>query len=243
MTATQAGNSGPERGRSDKERSDRGRWARRRSDRKRLSSGRSDGALCTRRIKGAGLVLAGAALFAAGLFIVTVGTSLSGLLGMRVETFGRIDCHDTRTKKGQTVWHCFGESPAQQRANEAERERVAAGALRVHVDGMPEPARTGRTRILFADHDGRNDPATITATQVSDGGRWYAHSSSVVGYGLIPLLLGTGTAAWGGFVMRQRSPSPANAGGGQGGTARSTALPLRATDQYSPGSAGRQGRR
>ncbi|MEU6942564.1 hypothetical protein ABZ943_38915, partial [Streptomyces rubiginosohelvolus] len=32
-----------------------------------------------------------------------------------------------------------------------------------------------------ADHDGRNDPATITATQVFDGGRWYAHSSTVVG--------------------------------------------------------------
>ncbi|MFF3991850.1 hypothetical protein ACFYX8_00890 [Streptomyces cyaneofuscatus] len=155
------------------------------------------------RLKGASLVVGGAVLFAAGLFIVVTGTGLSGLLGMRVETFGRIDCRDTRTEKGQTVWHCFGETPAQQRANEAERKRVADEALRAHVDGMPESARIERTRISFADHDGRNDPETITATQVTDGGRWFAHSSTVVGYGMIPLLLGAGTAAWGGYRVRE----------------------------------------
>ncbi|MFJ8560497.1 hypothetical protein ACIRD0_24090 [Streptomyces microflavus] len=133
------------------------------------------------RLKGAWLVLVGAALFVAGLFIVVTGTGLSGPVGLRVETFGRIDCRDTRAEKGQTVWHCFGESPAQQRANEAERERVAREALRAHVDGVPAPAEIGRTRILFADHDGRNGPGTITATQVFDGGRWFAHSSTVVG--------------------------------------------------------------
>lgn len=148
-------------------------------------------------------MLAGAVLLAAGLFVVATGTGLSGVLGMRVETFGRIDCRDTRTEKGQTVWHCFGESAAQRRANAAERDRVAGEALRAHVDGMPEPARTGRTRILFADHDGRTDPGTITATQVFDGGRWYAHSSMLVGYGMVPLLLGAGTAAWGGYRLRE----------------------------------------
>ncbi|MFJ9324560.1 hypothetical protein [Streptomyces globisporus] len=29
-------------------------------------------------------------------------------------------------------------------------------------------------------------------TPVFDGGRWYAHSSMLVGYGMIPLLLGRG---------------------------------------------------
>ncbi|MET9977200.1 hypothetical protein ACFYOI_19400 [Streptomyces microflavus] len=176
MTATRAGNghSGP----------GRARW-----DRGRLT--------------GAWLVLVGTALLAVGLFILVTGTGLSGPAGLRVETFGRIECNDTRTEKGQTVWHCFGESPAQQRANEAERERVALEALRAHVDGVPAPAETGRTRILFADHDGRNDPGTITATQVFDGGRWFAHSSTVVGYGMIPLLLGAGTAAWGGYRVRE----------------------------------------
>ncbi|MBV7245291.1 hypothetical protein KDV96_15650 [Streptomyces sp. MW-W600-10] len=148
--------------------------------------------------------MGGAVLFVLGLFVVVTGTGLSGALGMRVETFGRIDCHDTRTKKGQTVWHCFGESPAQQRANDAERKRVALESLRAHVDGTPEPADIQRVRILFADHDGRNDPETITATQVFDGGRWYAHSSTVVGYGMIPLLLGAGAAAWGGYRLRGR---------------------------------------
>ncbi|RLV68426.1 hypothetical protein STAN_3950 [Streptomyces sp. CBMAI 2042] len=147
--------------------------------------------------------MGGAVLFAAGLFIVATGTGLSGLLGMRVETFGRIDCQETRPKKGQTVWHCFGETPAQQRANEAERKRVADEVLRVHVDGMPERARIGRTRISFAGHDGRNDPETITATQLTEGGRWFAHSSTIVGYGMIPLLLGAGTAAWGGYRVRE----------------------------------------
>ncbi|WP_237327163.1 hypothetical protein [Streptomyces sp. CBMAI 2042] len=155
------------------------------------------------RLKGASLVVGGAVLFAAGLFIVATGTGLSGLLGMRVETFGRIDCQETRPKKGQTVWHCFGETPAQQRANEAERKRVADEVLRVHVDGMPERARIGRTRISFAGHDGRNDPETITATQLTEGGRWFAHSSTIVGYGMIPLLLGAGTAAWGGYRVRE----------------------------------------
>ncbi|MYX15512.1 hypothetical protein GTY67_19315 [Streptomyces sp. SID8374] len=125
------------------------------------------------RLKGVSLVLGGAVLFAAGLFIVATGTGLSGLLGMRVETFGDIDCRDTRTSKGQTVWHCFGAA-----------------------DGV------GPTRISFADHDGRNDPETITATQLTEGGRWFAHSSTIVGYGMIPLLLGTGVAAWGGYRVR-----------------------------------------
>ncbi|WP_258045057.1 hypothetical protein [Streptomyces sp. SM11] len=72
------------------------------------------------------------------------------------------------------------------------------------MDGVPRPKRTARTRILFADHDGRTDPETITAAQVFDGGRWYAHSSTVVGYGMIPLLLGAGTAAWGRYRLRRR---------------------------------------
>ncbi|MFB8138266.1 hypothetical protein [Streptomyces parvus] len=156
------------------------------------------------RLKGVSLVVGGAVLFAAGLFVVVTGTSLSGVLGMRVETFGRIDCHDTRTEKGQTVWHCFGETPAQQRANDAERKRVALESLRAHVDGTPGPADIQRVRILFTDHDGRTDPETITATQVFDGGRWYAHSSMLVGYGMIPLLLGAGTGAWGGYLLRKR---------------------------------------
>ncbi|MGW0646046.1 hypothetical protein [Streptomyces badius] len=154
------------------------------------------------RLKGVSLVVGGAVLFAAGLFVVVAGTGLSGALGMRVETFGRIDCDDTRTEKGQTVWHCSGETPAQQRANDAERERVAHEALRAHVDGVPRSAEISRSRILFADHDGRMDPETITATQVFDGGRWYAHSSMLVGYGMIPLFLGAGTAAWGGYRLR-----------------------------------------
>ncbi|MDT0440752.1 hypothetical protein RM877_39605, partial [Streptomyces sp. DSM 41981] len=85
------------------------------------------------RLKGAWLVLVGTVLFALGAFIVVTGTGLSGVLGMRVETFGRITCHDTRAEKGQTVWHCFGQSPAQQRANDAEKARAAREALRVHV--------------------------------------------------------------------------------------------------------------
>ncbi|MGW4629471.1 hypothetical protein [Streptomyces rubiginosohelvolus] len=156
------------------------------------------------RLTGASLVVGGVLLFALGLGVVVTGTGLSGALGMRVETFGRIDCHDTRTEKGQTVWHCFGESAAQQRANDAERDRVAREALRAHVDGVPRSAEISRSRILFADHDGWTDPATVTATQVFDGGRWYAHSSMVVGYGMIPLLLGAGTAAWGGYGLRTR---------------------------------------
>ncbi|WP_411079693.1 hypothetical protein [Streptomyces sp. cmx-18-6] len=105
---------------------------------------------------------------------MATGTGLSGLLGMRVATFGHVDCRDTRTSKGQTVWHCFGEA-----------------------EGV------GRTRITFADHDGRDDPETITATQVFDGGRWYAHSSTVVGYGMIPLLVGAGTGSWGVYRFRE----------------------------------------
>ncbi|MGA6173778.1 hypothetical protein ACPEIF_26435 [Streptomyces sp. NPDC012600] len=155
------------------------------------------------RLKGAWLVLVGTVLFALGAFIVVTGTGLSGVLGMRVETFGRITCHDTRAEKGQTVWHCFGQSPAQQRANDAEKARAAREALRVHVDGMPKRAETGRTRITFADHDGKNDPETITATQVFEGGRWYAHSGTLVGYGMVPLLLGAGTAAWGVYRVRE----------------------------------------
>ncbi|MFF4856951.1 hypothetical protein ACFY2N_18885 [Streptomyces rubiginosohelvolus] len=156
------------------------------------------------RLKGVSLVVGGALLFALGLGVVVTGTGLSGALGMRVETFGRIDCHDTRTEKGQTVWHCFGESAAQQRANDAERDLVAREMLRAHVDGVPRSEEISRSRILFADHDGRNDPATVTATQVFDGGRWYAHSSTVVGYGMIPLLVGAGTVAWGGYRLRTR---------------------------------------
>ncbi|MER6597230.1 hypothetical protein ACWDBC_10785 [Streptomyces parvus] len=156
------------------------------------------------RVKGVSLVVGGAVLFVVGLFAVVTGTGLSGVVGMRVETFGRIECHDVRTEKGQTVWHCSGESAAQQRANAAERDRAAREALRAHVDGMPRSAEISRSRILFADHDGRTDPETITATQVFDGGRWYAHSSMLVGYGMIPLLLGAGTAAWGGYLLRKR---------------------------------------
>ncbi|MCQ1576479.1 hypothetical protein [Streptomyces parvus] len=156
------------------------------------------------RLKGVSLVVGGAVLFAAGLFVVVTGTGLSGVLGMRVETFGHIQCHDTRAEKGQTVWHCFGVTPAQRRANDAERKRVAQESLRAHVDGTPERAEFQRVRILFADHNGRTDPETITATQVFDDGRWYAHSSTLVGYGMIPLLLGAGTAAWGGYLLRQR---------------------------------------
>ncbi|MFI1223231.1 MULTISPECIES: hypothetical protein [unclassified Streptomyces] len=166
----------------------------------RRGGGRWDG----RRLKAASYLLGGTVLFALGLLVVVTGTGLSGLLGMRVETFGRIDCHDTRAEKGQTVWHCFGETPAQRPANDAERARVARESLRAHVDGTPRSARIERSRILFADHDGRTDPATITATQVFDGGRWYAHSATVVGYGMIPLLLGAGTAAWGGYRLRGR---------------------------------------
>lgn len=156
-----------------------------------------------RRLKGAALLLAGALLCAVGGLIVVTGTGLSKPAGMRVETFGRIACHDTRAEKGQTVWHCFGETGAQQRANEAERERVARESLRVHVDGMPASARIERTRITFADHDGRDDPETITATQVFDGGRWYAHSGQLVVYGMIPLLAGVGAAAWGVYRVRE----------------------------------------
>ncbi|MFD5198633.1 hypothetical protein ACFWM7_00380 [Streptomyces sp. NPDC058375] len=159
------------------------------------------------RLKGVSLVIGGAVLFALGLSVVVTGTGLSGALGMRVETFGRIDCRDTRTEKGRTVWHCFGESAAQQRADAAERDEAAQEALRAHADGVPRSERIERTRILFTDHDGRTDPATITATQVFDGGRWYAHSSTVVGYGTIPLLLGAGAAAWGawgGYRLRGR---------------------------------------
>nr|WP_237521402.1 pentapeptide repeat-containing protein [Streptomyces sp. SID8356] len=156
-----------------------------------------------RRLKGAALLLAGALLCAVGGFIVVTGTGLSKLFGMRVETFGRIACHDTRAEKGQTVWHCFGETEAQQRANDAERERVARESLRVHVDGMPASAQIERTRITFADHDGRDDPETITATQAFEGGRWYAHSGQLVVYGMIPLLAGAGTAAWGVYRVRE----------------------------------------
>ncbi len=172
------------------------------------AAGRTDRA----RLKGVSPALGGAALFALGLFVVVTGTGLSGVLGMRVEAFGRIDCHDTRTEKGRTVWHCSGESAAQQRANAAERDRVAREALRAHVDGVPRPAEIGRSRILFADHDGRTDPGTITATQVFDGGRWYAHSSTVVGYGMIPLVLGAGAAAWGGCRLPVRGRGAAASG-------------------------------
>ncbi|WP_239084198.1 hypothetical protein [Streptomyces sp. SID10692] len=157
-----------------------------------------------RRLVGLSLLLGGGALVVLGLMVVVTGTGLSGALGMRVETFGRIDCRDTRTQKGQTVRHCFGESPAQQRANRAELKQVDLEMLRAHLDGVPRAPELVRTRILFTDHDGRTDPDTVTATQVFDGGRWYAHSSTLVGYGMIPLLLGAGTAAWGGYRLRGR---------------------------------------
>ncbi|MFJ6320841.1 hypothetical protein ACIQJW_32690 [Streptomyces californicus] len=157
-----------------------------------------------RRLAGLSLLLGGGALVVLGLMVVVTGTGLSGALGMRVETFGRIDCRDTRTQKGQTVRHCFGESPAQQRANRAELKQVDLEMLRAHLDGVPRAPELQRTRILFTDHDGRTDPDTVTATQVFDGGRWYAHSSTLVGYGVIPLLLGAGTAAWGCYRLRGR---------------------------------------
>ncbi len=155
----------------------------------RALAGRGGGA-GGRRLAGLSLLLGGGALVVLGLMVVVTGTGLSGALGMRVETFGRIDCRDTRTQKGQTVRHCFGESPAQQRANRAELKQVDLEMLRAHLDGVPRTPELVRTRILFADHDGRTDPDTVTATQVFDGGRWYAHSSTLVGYGMIPLLLG-----------------------------------------------------
>ena len=46
-------------------------------------------------------------LVVSGLFAVVTGTGLSGLLGMRVETFGRIECHAVRVEKGQTVRHGY----------------------------------------------------------------------------------------------------------------------------------------
>ncbi|WP_248782764.1 hypothetical protein [Streptomyces californicus] len=102
-----------------------------------------------RRLAGLSLLLGGGALVVLGLMVVVTGTGLSGALGMRVETFGRIDCRDTRTQKGQTVRHCFGESPAQQRANRAELKQVDLEMLRAHLDGVPRssygPGSSSRT--------------------------------------------------------------------------------------------------
>ncbi|MFF0480416.1 hypothetical protein [Streptomyces sp. NPDC004435] len=157
---------------------------------------RAGGASRTGRVaRAAGWLGAGVLLAGAGAGVTAVGT---GAPGLETVTFTRISCAETRTAKGGGAWHCFGMSAAQIAAAEEDRRRAALDALRGRPSGPP-PVRT--TRLSFVAHDGREDPAEVTATRV--GSRWIAHAPGVVGTGAALLLGGFGALAAG--VARLRA--------------------------------------
>ncbi|MFF9149579.1 hypothetical protein ACF1BN_32540 [Streptomyces sp. NPDC014861] len=142
-----------------------------------------------RLARAAGWIGAGVLLAGAGAGVTAVGT---GAPGLETVTFTRISCAETRTAEGGGVWHCFGMSAAQIAAAEEDRRRAALDALRGRPSGPP-PVRS--TRLSFVAHDGRKDPAEVTATRV--GSRWIAHAPGVVGTGAALLLGGCGALAAG----------------------------------------------
>jgi hypothetical protein len=79
-------------------------------------------------------------------------------LGLETHTFTRIECRSAKAKKGGTVWHCTGRSPAQARASDRDRQEREMAALRAHVDGVPSHSPRRVTDLAFVAHDGRRDP-------------------------------------------------------------------------------------
>ena len=145
---------------------------------------------------------------AAGVLLLLVGGGVTavgtGAPGLETQPFTRISCHEVCTAKDGHVWHCFGVSPAQITAAAAKERRAREDALRAHRPGTtPHQPRTPalRTRLTFVAHDGRHDPAEVTATRV--GSRWIAHAPGAVGTGVALLLACAGATALG--VVRLRN--------------------------------------
>ncbi|QFG24198.1 hypothetical protein [Actinomadura sp. WMMB 499] len=145
---------------------------------------------------GVGLVLVGAATGAIGVGIVSAG---SGTLGWETRVFTRIDCGAVQVKGG-SVWHCTGEAPEQVRANDEAANRAPQAAPGARREDAPRTGPRQRTRLMFVEHDGRNDPQRVAASRVGD--HWIAHSEPVVGVGTL-LTIGGGVAVlWGGLRSR-----------------------------------------
>ncbi|MET9102148.1 hypothetical protein [Streptomyces antibioticus] len=148
-----------------------------------------------------GLLGAGALMLLAGGGVTAVG---AGAPGLDTRTFTRISCNEKHTAKGGSVWHCFGMTAAQIEAAEEQERQAREDALR---GSYPDPEPVPRTRLTFVDHDGRQDPAEVTATRV--GSRWIAHAPGVVGTGAALLAVGAGLAAAGVVRLRAATRSPA----------------------------------
>ncbi|MGW4722881.1 hypothetical protein [Streptomyces sp. NPDC004291] len=161
------------------------------------------------RRAGAAWLAAGVLLAAVGGGVVAVGT---GAPGLETRTFTRIACHEQRTAKGGSVWHCSGMTAGQIAAAGEDLRRAAEDALHAHDPAWPRrpspPDR--RTRLSFVDHDGREDPAEVTATRF--GSRWIAHGAGVAGTGAALLLAGAGAGTAG--VLRLRDTRGARGAGG-----------------------------
>ncbi|MFV2177140.1 hypothetical protein ACFHW2_23710 [Actinomadura sp. LOL_016] len=156
---------------------------------------------------GVGLVPVGAGAGAIGVGVVSAG---SGTLGWETRVFTRIDCGAVQVKCG-TVWHCTGRPPSRcartTRPRTAPRGpryagRATRAALRAHRDGVPRTGARQRTRLMFVDHDGRNDPQRVAASRVGD--HWIAHSEPAVGVGALLTVGGAVAVLWGG--LRSRRP-------------------------------------
>ncbi len=146
-------------------------------------------------------MLGAGALLLAGGGVTAVGT---GAPGLETRTFTRISCHETRTAKGGSVMHCFGSTAAQIEAAAEEQRRARLDALRGKYPDIASRKPARRTRLTFVDHDGRQDPAEVTATRV--GSRWIAHAPGVVGTGVA--LLAAGAGVTGASVVRLRAARP-----------------------------------
>ncbi len=130
-----------------------------------------------------------------GLMFFVSGTGI----GVETQTFTQITCRMTTTEKGQDVWHCHGVTAEQKAANEAAHERGLADALRGET-GLVE--KSASTRLLFVDHDGRDDPAVVTASRFPIGDYWIAHSAHLTTNAVVTMLIGVGITAWGGYILR-----------------------------------------
>ncbi|SMF55251.1 hypothetical protein [Streptomyces sp. Amel2xC10] len=149
-------------------------------------------------VRAVGLLGAGVLMLLAGGGVIAVG---AGAPGLDTRTFTRISCNEKHTAKGGTVWHCFGMTAAQIEAAEEQQRQAREDALR---GGYPDLGPVPRTRLTFVDHDGRQDPAEVTATRV--GSRWIAHAPGVVGTGVALLAVGAGVAAASAVRLRATRP-------------------------------------
>lgn len=155
--------------------------------------------------RGAGVLLlgAGALLLLAGGGVTAVGT---GAPGLETRTFTRISCQETRTAEGGSVWHCYGSTAAQIEAAAEDQRRARSDALRGQYPDIASREPSRRTRLTFVDHDGRQDPTTVTATRV--GSRWIAHAPGVAGTGVALLAAGAGVTAAGALRVRAAGRRP-----------------------------------